>query len=63
MTNRFCKGQRWNTTDGKRRGEVVIFDGGRGGVVLITDDKGESVDRYNGTAAGFYGPGRWQVAA
>jgi hypothetical protein len=58
---RFLIGQKWITNDGKLHGEVVeISDDGRSGVVVITDDKGNAVDRYSGTAVGFQGPGQWQ---
>jgi hypothetical protein len=61
---RFFIGQRWITKDGARRGEVVeVSDEGRSGGLVITDDKGNDVDRYSGAAAGFQGPGNWQPAA
>lgn len=59
---RFTVGQKWITNDGKLHGEVVeISDGGRSGTVVITDDKGNTVDRYTGTVAGLQGPGHWQL--
>lgn len=60
---RFFIGQRWVTKDSKLRGKVVeISDEGRSGVVVVTDEKGNLVDRYAGAAAGFQGSGHWQAA-
>jgi hypothetical protein len=51
-------GQIWNSN--KLRGEVIeIADGGRSGVVAITDDKG-AVGKYSGTAAGFQDQAQWK---
>jgi hypothetical protein len=59
---RFAVGQKWIANDGKLHGEVVeISDEGRSGILVITDDKGNTVDRYSGPAAGFQGPGKWRV--
>jgi hypothetical protein len=59
---RFAVGQKWVTNDYKRHGEVVeISDEGRSGVLVITDNKGNTVDRYSGPAAGFQGFGKWRV--
>jgi hypothetical protein len=55
-------GQKLITNDGKLHGEVFeISDEGRSGVLVITDDKENTVDKYCGTAAGFQGPGQWRV--
>jgi hypothetical protein len=60
---RFFVGQKWVTKDGKLYGVVIeISDDGRRGVVEITDQKGEVVDRYTGTVAGLQAPGHWQIA-
>jgi hypothetical protein len=73
--DRFVIGQKWITTDRKLHGEVVkIFDDGRSGVLVITDDQRgtsgvliitdqgntPSVDTVN--AEEFRGLGQWGVA-
>jgi hypothetical protein len=59
---RFAVGHKWVTNDGKLLGEVVeISDEGRSGVLMITDDKGNTVDRYSGPAPGFQGFGKWRI--
>jgi len=58
---RFFVGQKWITTDGTLRGEVIeIFDDGRSGVLVVTDDKG-NVQRENMNAADIQVLGYWRV--
>ena len=63
---RFSIGQKWVSPDpvfGTFYGEVIeISDEGRSGVVLITDDQGNEVDTFSGTAADFQATGDWQLA-
>lgn len=59
---RFLIGQKWNHHDGKMYGEVEkISDEGRRGVLVVTDDKGNFIERWSGTAAELQGPGQWQL--
>jgi hypothetical protein len=62
----FSVGQRWITRDdifGTFLGEVIeVSDYGRLGVVIITDDQGNEVDTFRGSAADFQASGKWQLA-
>ena len=43
-------------------GEVVeVPDDGASGTVIITDDKGNIVDTFTGSAASFQASGEWQL--
>jgi hypothetical protein len=44
-------------------GEVIeISDNGRSGIVIITDDEGNVLDSFSGSAAVFQASGDWQLA-
>ena len=62
---RFLVGQKWVNKDaiyGTFLGEVIeIVDEGRRGTVVITDDQGNVLDTFRGTAAGFQASGEWQL--
>jgi hypothetical protein len=62
----FSLGQKWVCPDpvfGTFYGEVIeISNEGRSGVVLITDDEGNEVDTFSGSAADFQASGEWQLA-
>jgi hypothetical protein len=62
---RFAVGQRWvaeATVYGRFLGEVIeISAEGRWGSVAITDDHGNVLDTYIGTAAAFQASGEWQL--
>jgi hypothetical protein len=62
---RFSVGQKWNNKDavyGPFFGEVIeTSDEGRRGTVAITDDQGNVLDTYSGTAAVFQTSGAWQL--
>lgn len=61
----FSLGQRWVATDalfGTSFGEVVEVSGeGRSGVVVITDDRGNVLDTFSGSAEDFQTSGDWQL--
>ena len=61
---RFSVGQKWKMTDavlGTFFGEVIeISDGGQSGSLVITDDRGNVVDMFTGSAADFQASGEWQ---
>jgi hypothetical protein len=63
---RFSVGQKWvneHPTYGRFLGEVTETSvQGRLGTVVITDEKGNALDTYIGTAAGFQASGEWQLA-
>ena len=62
---RFAVGQKWVNEDamyGRFLGEVIeISAQGRWGTVVITDDRGNVLDTYIGTAAGFQASGEWRL--
>jgi hypothetical protein len=62
---RFSVGQKWindNTMYGSFFGEVIETSAqGRWGTVVITDDQGNVLDTYIGTAAAFQDSGEWQL--
>ena len=61
----FSVGQKWrndNTTHGLFFGEVIEASAqGRWGTVVITDDQGNVLDTYIGTAEAFQASGEWQL--
>ena len=63
--NRFSVGQKWGNEDamhGRFFGEVIETSAqGRSGTVVITDDRGNVLDTYIGTAAAFQASGEWQL--
>ena len=62
---RFSVGQKWKMTDavfGTFFGEVIeISDSGRSGSIVITDDQGNVLDTYCGSAAAFEASCEWQL--
>ena len=64
---RFSVGQKWmNEADlyGTFFGEVIETSAqGRRGTVVITDDQGNVLDTYCGSAAAFPASGEWQLSA
>jgi len=58
-------GQKWIMTDvvfGTFIGEVIEVAGdGGAGMVLISDDEGNEVDTFTGTAAEFQASGEWRL--
>ena len=62
---RFSVGQKWGNQHpkyGRFLGEVIETSAqGRWGTVVITDDKGNVLDTYIGTAAAFQASGEWQL--
>lgn len=62
----FSVGQKWISKDalfGTVFGEVVeVADEGRSGVVVITDEQGNELDVFSGSAAEFQASGEWQLA-
>jgi hypothetical protein len=62
---RFSVGQKWvnkHPIDGTFSGEVIaISDRGRRGTVVITDDRGNVLDTYSGSATTFQASGEWQL--
>jgi hypothetical protein len=65
MRTRLLVGQKWRNDDaifGTFFGEVIeISDRGRQGTVVITDDRGNEVDTFFGTAVAFQASGEWQL--
>jgi hypothetical protein len=63
---KFVAGQRWicrDPTFGTFHGEVIeVSDEGRWGTVITTDDQGNELDIFRGSAADFQASGEWQVA-
>jgi hypothetical protein len=63
---RFFVGQRWICRDpnfGTFHGEVIEVSGaGQWGVLILTDDQGNELDTFSGSAADFQASGEWQVA-
>ena len=61
----FFLGQKWIMIDavfGTFIGEVIeVSDDGASGTVLMTDDQGNEVDTFTGTAAEFQASGEWRV--
>ena len=61
----FFLGQKWIMIDavfGAFIGEVIeVSDDGASGTVLMTDDQGNEVDTFTGTAAEFQASGEWRV--
>ena len=64
-TIRFFVGQKWINKDpiyGTFFGEVIeISTQGWRGTVVITDDRGNVLDTYNGSATSFQASGEWQL--
>jgi hypothetical protein len=62
--DRFVLGQKWcarGTLDGDLFAEVVqVFDQGRLGILIISDDKGNVIDTFEGTADEFRSTGEWK---
>ena len=62
----FSVGQRWVARYGifgTFFGEVIEISGeGRYGVVVITDECGNEMDEYTGSASEFQSSGEWQLA-
>jgi hypothetical protein len=62
---RFSVGQKWvinDTVFGRFFGEVIeIFDEGESGIVIITNDQGEVLDSFRGSAADFQASGEWKL--
>jgi hypothetical protein len=65
MRIRFSVGQKWRNNDpifGPFFGEVIeISDHGQRGAVLITDDRGNVLDTFRGSAAAFQASGEWLI--
>ncbi len=65
MRIRFSVGEKWFNDDaifGPFFGEVIeIYDRGRRGIVVITDDQGNVLDTFSGSAAAFQASGEWQL--
>jgi hypothetical protein len=65
MMKPFSFGQKWVNEDamyGRFFGEVIeTSDQGRRGTVVITDDQGNVLDTYSGSAATFQASGEWQL--
>jgi hypothetical protein len=63
--NDFVLGQKWRMTDatfGTFISEVIeVSEDGASGTVLITDDQGNEVDTFTGTAAEFQASGEWRL--
>jgi hypothetical protein len=60
----FSVGQKWrndNTTHGPFFGEVIETSARGSWVVVITDDRGNVLDTYAGTAEAFQASGEWQL--
>jgi len=61
----FALGQKWAMTDalfGTFIGEVIeVSEDGMSGSVLITDDQGNEVDIFAGSAAEFQASGEWRL--
>jgi hypothetical protein len=61
----FSVSQKWNNKEaiyGPFFGEVIeTSDQGRRGTVVITDDQGNVLDTYCGSAAAFQASGGWQL--
>ena len=61
----FALGQKWIMTDaifGTFVGEVIeVSEDGITGTVLITDDQGNEIDMFAGTAAEFQASGEWRL--
>lgn len=59
-------GQKWGANDanfGTLFGEVIeVSDDGKSGIVVITDDRGNVLDTFSGSAAEFQASDDWQVA-
>jgi hypothetical protein len=62
---RFSIGQKWTNESplhGRFFGEVVeISAQGCRGIVVITDDQGNVLDTYSGSAVAFQASGEWQL--
>jgi len=62
----FYVGQKWIAEDpifGTFYGEVIeVWDSGRSGLVIITDDQDNVLDTFSGSAAGFQVSGEWRPA-
>src|SRR5205807_9044356 len=65
QTKPFSIGQKWVNQDpiyGTFFGEVIeISDEGRRGTVVITDDQGNVLDTFSGSAATFQASGEWKL--
>ena len=62
----FSVGQKWVARDaifGTFFGEVTeVSDDGKSGIIVITDDRGNVLDTFSGSAADFQTSGEWQLA-
>jgi len=65
MMIRFSIDDKWFNDDaifGPFFGEVIaIYARGRRGIVVITDDQGNVLDTFSGSAAAFQASGEWQL--
>jgi hypothetical protein len=65
LMREFVLGQKWKMADavfGTFIGEVIeVSDDGASGAVLISDDQGNEVDTFSGTAAEFQASGEWRL--
>ena len=61
----FTLGQKWMMTDatfGTFFAEAIeAFEDGISGIVVITDENGNRVDTFSGTAVEFHGSGEWRL--
>ena len=61
----FTLGQKWIMTDptfGTFFAEAIeVLEDGISGTVIITDEKGNIVDTFTGTAAEFHASGKWRL--
>jgi len=62
---KFYVGQKWIMSDsifGTYFGEVIeIADDSASGTVIVTDDQGNIVDTFSGSASEFQASGEWQL--
>ena len=62
----FCVGQKWIAEDlifGTFYGEAIeVWDGGRSGLVIITDNEDNVLDTFSGKAGRFQASGEWRPA-
>lgn len=65
LMEEFFLGQKWIMTDavfGTFIGQVIeVSDDDASGTVLITDEDGNEVDTFTGTAAEFQASGEWRL--
>ena len=65
LMEKFYVGQKWIMSDpifGTYFGEVIeIADDSASGTVIVTDDQGNIVDTFSGSASEFQASGEWQL--